>query len=755
MKRFLTLLAFAGALAVSAGAAPLFLQPTAANRTPGVQPALAPAQYRTLTVADAALRSWLFSLADAVEESQVMDLPTPDGGTRAFRVWQTHVMHPDLAAKYPDIKTFMATALDNPSVVAKLDYSPRGFRAMVMDGASTFFIDPYGPGGEGHAIAYYKRDYSRAAGQHMVCAVTDEEETMEELQRAGGIGSALKLYGTTSKTYRLAVACTGEYSVAVTTGGTPSAPLTKANVLARIVTSVNRVSGVYEKEFSVTLQLIANNDTLINLDGTTDPYSNNNGGTMLGQNQTAVDARVGTVNYDVGHVFSTGGGGVAQAGICSSSNKARGVTGGANPVGDPFDIDYVAHEMGHQFTGSHTFNSNVGSCSGNGVSSSAFEPGSGTTIMAYAGICSPDNVQPNSDAYFHARSLLQITNNLETGSASGCGTSAATGNDIPAVASFTSTDTFVIPTLAHFELTAPPVTNSLSSAPLTYCWEQYDAGNASTTFANTTTTGPLFRSIAPDTGKTRVFPRIRNTVRNVINDNVGEKLPTVARFMRFTLTVRDVYNGFGAFSWGEDTVRMRVVNTGDTFRVTSQGGTVPATYLGASTQTVEWDVAGTTAAPINATTVNIFYSLDSGYTYPYTLASGVPNNGTAQVVLPNVSTTAGRFKVKATGNVFFDLNDRPFTVTFDPIAAGIASTPWAESVVVYPVPAREQVFVKVPAGKSLSAAVTNALGQGMWAGSLEGGSASIEVGRWAKGVYTLSLLDAETGEKAVKRIVVE
>jgi hypothetical protein len=157
MKRFFTLLLLAGAFAGSSSAAPLFLLPTAAHRTPGVQPALKPAHYRVLTVADAALKNWLFSLPETAEEAAVMDLPTPDGSTRAFRVWQTAVMHPDLAAKYPDIKTFTATALDNPAVTAKLDYSPRGFRAMVLDGASTFFIDPYGPGGEGNAIVYFKR----------------------------------------------------------------------------------------------------------------------------------------------------------------------------------------------------------------------------------------------------------------------------------------------------------------------------------------------------------------------------------------------------------------------------------------------------------------------------------------------------------------------------------------------------------------------------------------------------------------------
>ena len=314
-------------------------------------------------------------------------------------------------------------------------------------------------------------------------------------------------------------------------------------------------------------------------------------------------------------------------------------------------------------------------------------------------------------------------------------------------------DSLNIPLETHFELTAPTVTNTIGAAAQTYCWEQYNNGGASgQTFATTTTIGPIFRSYNPDTSRTRVFPRIQSTVRNITNDNRGEKLPTVARGLRFTLTVRDVHNGYGAFSWGEDTVRIGAVNTGAPFRVTSQGTLLPSAYLGGSQQTVTWDVAGTDVAPVNAATVNIFYSLDSGYTYPYQLASNVPNNGTATVTIPNVTTTRGRFKVKAANNVFFDLNDVPFAVTFDPLS--IADAAWANAVSVYPVPATETVNVQVPAGESLDAQLVNAMGQMVWKGRLDG-TASIGVGRWAKGVYTLQLLNAKTGEKAVKRIVVE
>jgi hypothetical protein len=584
----------------------------------------------------------------------------------------------------------------------------------------------------------------------MACEVLDEAETLEEAQRSGGLTAAMKVYGATRKTYRTAVACTGEYSVAVA-GPNP----TKAAVLAAIVTSVNRVSGVYEKEFAVTLQLIPNNDTLIFLSGgTNDSFSNSNGGTMLGQNQALLTARIGSANYDLGHVFSTGGGGVAILGsVCSPNSKARGVTGLPNPIGDPFDIDYVAHEMGHQFNAGHTYAGSDGACGGQFSALDSYEPGSGVTIMAYAGICGADNLAPNSIPYFHARSLDVISTFITTGGGGSCGTSTATGNAPPVVPPFPYADTLRIPLLTSFELTSPVATDATASVPLTYSWEQYDRATSATLFANAAASGPLFRSFAPDTARTRVFPALPQTVRNVTSYQ-GEKLPSVARRLRFTVTVRDVFNGIGGFSWGEDTVFMRAVNTGAPFRVTSQATLLPTPYLGASTQTVTWDTAGTQAAPISAATVSIFYSLDSGYTYPYTLVTAVPNNGIAQVILPNVATTAGRFKVKADGNVFFDLNDRPFAVLFDPIAASVGRAPWTDAVTVYPVPASETVFVQVPAGKTLTASVTNAIGQAIWQGSVEG-SASIPVSRWAKGVYSLLLLDARSGEKAVKRIVVE
>lgn len=228
------------------------------------------------------------------------------------------------------------------------------------------------------------------------------------------------------RTYRLAISVTGEYTRFF--DGTPPTAGTP-NTVNQIATTVNRVTGIYEREVQSGLQLVA---TRIFQDPATDPFSS---GDFRTENQTELDTNVGNANYDIGHVFSQGGsGGVASLGVvCVNGSKARGFTSLANPSGDPFDVDFVAHEIGHQFAGNHTWTANTGSCSDAGqfVASAAYEPGSGSTIMAYAGICGAQDVQANSDAYFHTHNYDEIVAFRTSGNGSTCGTATATGNNPP------------------------------------------------------------------------------------------------------------------------------------------------------------------------------------------------------------------------------------------------------------------------------------------------------------------------------------
>ncbi|MFM7016205.1 MAG: reprolysin-like metallopeptidase [Bacteroidota bacterium] len=581
-------------------------------------------------------------------------LPTPDGQQQLFSVKESPIMESGLANKYPGIKTYIVQGLTNTTACGRLDVTYLGFHAMILDGDKTFFIDPYNRNTSTEYLCYYKTNaLSKYDGNY--CAFNPESP--ENVQRVQEITQDVELRGAhpvnarsiagTLRTYRLALACTGEYAAYF--GGT------KPATLSAMITSVNRVTGVYEREIDVRLILISNTDTLIFLNANTDPYTNNNGGTMLGQNQSTVNSYIGSANYDIGHVFSTGGGGIAGLGVVCGGSKAQGVTGSTAPVGDPYDIDYVAHEMGHQFGGNHTFNGNTGSCAGNGNASTAYEPGSGTTIMAYAGICAPQDIAVHSDAFFHTASFDEIVNYTTISTGNNCAVQSATGNNAPVITSIGSNVS--IPLSTPFMLTG--AANDPDGDTLTYSWEEYDLGPAG---APSTPSGnaPLIRSLPASLNPTRIVPRLNYIISNNPNP-LGEKLPTYARSMKFRLTARDNKAGGGGVTYDPTLITLNAVNTGAPFLVTIPN--VLLTWPAMSQQTVTWDVAGTDVAPISATTVDILLSTDGGFTYPITLASAVPNNGSCSVIMPNQTTTTARVMVKPTNNIFFDISNKNFIIS--------------------------------------------------------------------------------------------
>jgi subtilisin-like proprotein convertase family protein len=605
-----------------------------------------PSAFRTVELDVQALRNFLRNNMTE-NQSVVIELPMPDGTTERFRIWEESVMHPDLQAKYPEIRCYTGQGVDDPLAIIKCDITPQGFHAMTLGAAKgQMFIDPFYHGFDGAGIVYFKKDYPRTAEDHFECHQTAEMaepanatefkpgSPKRYIPKADFAGDCQK------RRYRLALACTGEY--ALFHGNT------KPLVLAAMNTSMNRVNGVYEKDLAVTMQIIPNNDTLIFLNSASDPYTNNNGGTMLGQNQTTVTARIGAANYDIGHVFSTGGGGIAGLGVvCNNGSKARGVTGQGSPIGDPFDIDYVAHEMGHQFAGNHCFNN---SCGGNINQSTAMEPGSGSTIMAYAGICSP-NVQNNSDDYFHAINIQEIATYITTGTGNNCPVKTVTGNNAPVV---NNVPNYIIPKSTPFALTA--VATDADNDPLTYCWEQMDAQSATMPPVSTSTAGPLFRSFDPVASGTRTFPRLPDLVNNV--NSTWEELPGVARSMSFRVVVRDNSSLGGCTD--EDDVNITVNGNSGPFLVSAPNTNI--IWQVGETQTVTWDVANTNAAPVNCANVKISLSTDGGFTYPVVLAENVPNNGSTSITVPNNISNTCRVKVEAVGNIFFDISNVNFRI---------------------------------------------------------------------------------------------
>ena len=441
-----------------------------------------------------------------------ISLPDPDGNWHNFKIVAYDLMEAPLQEKWWYIHTWRGVSTDDPHTTIRLDWTDRGFHAMVRGTGDTWFIDPYYWNEREIYQVHYKKDYP-APSEPFECNTVDD--------RKAGIqgGNAQRAGDCQLRQYRLALACTGEY--ADFHGGTV------AGAASAMATTMSRVNGIYEEDLAMRLVLVANNNNLIYLNGATDPYTNNSGSTMLGENQANCDAVIGTANYDIGHVFSTGGGGIASLrSPCTSSRKAQGVTGQGSPVGDTFDVDYVAHEMGHQFGGNHTQNNNCNR------SSASMEPGSASTIMGYAGICNP-NVQSNSDDYYHGVNIQEIANYMETGGGNSCATIIDMSNGEPTIVLGQDYD---IPGGTPFVLTGNAT--DPDGDPLTYCWEQYDneVGQNMPPLA-TNTQGPMFRSFDPTSNPMRYFPRLSDLVNNV--DPTWETLPETNRDMDFRVTVRD------------------------------------------------------------------------------------------------------------------------------------------------------------------------------------------------------------------------
>jgi hypothetical protein len=614
-----------------------------------------PEQYRTLELK---IENISMELSTAPKEKNIkvqdsdflVDLPMPNGISLTFRVIESPVMAEELAIKYPEIKTYLGQGITQPGSKVRFDLTPQGFHAMIFTSEGTVYIDPYSHGDDRYYISYYKQNFHPTENhKNFLCEFNPDPEILEEMRQLVEANPFVTT-GEQLRTYRLANAATGEYTIFH--GGTV------ALGLAAVVTAVNRVTGVYENEVAVRMVLIPNNDLIIYTNPSTDPYTNNNGVTMLSQNQSNLDAVIGSANYDIGHVFSTGGGGVANlACVCVNGSKARGVTGLPSPIGDPFYIDYVAHEMGHQFGGNHSFNGNAGSCSGgNRNGATAYEPGSGSTIMAYAGICGSQNLQNFSDDYFHTISVVEMANFTQNGSGNSCPVITSTGNLPPTVNA--GTGGYTIPINTPFLLTGSAT--DPNSDPLTYCWEEWDLGPAG--HPNTPTgNAPIFRTFDPVAVPYRTFPKLADLQNNT--QTIGEILPSYSRTLTFRLTARDNRAGGGGINYAQ--MQFSVTNGAGPFLVTNPNTNV--SWVGNSTQNVTWNVANTSIAPVNVSNVNILLSTNGGNTWTVTVLSNTPNDGSESITVPNIATTQARIRVEAAGNVFFDISNVNFTITEDPI----------------------------------------------------------------------------------------
>ncbi|RZJ73798.1 reprolysin-like metallopeptidase [Flavobacterium sp.] len=588
----------------------------------------------------------------------IVSLPNADGGFDQFRVSEFSNMEPGLAARYPEIKSYTGKGVTNPRATVYFSLSPLGLQSMVIAAdKSATFIEPYTTDPSVYTV-YKKSDKAASLNQWdcRVIASAEAEVNAAAMLRPNADDGNLR-------NYRLAMSVTGEYTAYF--GGT------KALALAAINNTMTRVNGVFEIDMGVHMNLISNTDSVIYTSASTDPYANAStgaGGAWNQQLQTTLTNVIGSANYDIGHLFgASGGGGNAGCIGCVCKNptssvplgKGSGYTSPADgiPQGDNFDIDYVAHEMGHQFGGNHTFShSNEGTIA-------QCEPGSGSTIMGYAGITGSTDVQAHSDAYFHAVSIQQITNYVKSTT---CQTTTVTGNAIPTANAGAD---YTIPKGTPFILTGNGT--DANGGALTYCWEQMNQRTTTNSMPTATKTGgPNFRSYSPTTSTSRMFPRLE-TVKTGATAWTWEAVPTVARTLNFRFTVRDNQGSFAANN--SDDMVVTVNATAGPFSVSAPNTAV--SYVGGSSQTVTWAVAGTTANGVNCANVDILLSTDGGNTFPTVLLAATPNDGTQAVTIPNTPGTQNRIMVKGTNHIFFDMSNANFTITGGSSDATAPSTP--------------------------------------------------------------------------------
>ena len=553
----------------------------------------------------------------AEQPGVVVPLPVPGGTQERFRLVQAPVLAAALAKRHPQLLAYRGKGVGDPAATARVSLGPRGLSAQIRTPRGTVLVEPVPRvGKQVHA------SLARGAPSRFKCR--------EIPRQARRDAKAARSHGDTLRVYRLAVACTSDYVAKF--GG-------KDKALDAVHAIVNRVNGIYEQELALRFELVAENEKIIFADPNEDPFAEaEDSNEILDLAQDVIDSRIGKKDYDLGHVFTTLDGGVAYVGVLGGDEKAGGVTGRPDPTGDPFAVDYVAHEIGHQLGAHHTFNGTESACGGNRNASTAYEPGSGTTIMAYAGICGSDDLKQNSDAYFHWASLGQIA---EIVAAVPPLRALPTGNGQPTANAPAGR---AIPARTPFRLVASA--SDPDADPLVCSWEQADLGPAAPLDQADDGKIPLFRSRPPAPEKFRYFPELPDVVSGA-GAQQDERLPKEPRAMRFIVTVRDRRAGGGALA--SDEVVLQVVNTGKPFAVTAPGS--GAEHRGQIQ--VRWDVAKTDRDPIKCAHVNIRLSCDGGRTFEMLLSAATPNDGEEICRLPDVACDQGCIMVEAVDNYFF------------------------------------------------------------------------------------------------------
>ena len=583
----------------------------------------------------------------AKNSTALLRLPPLSNGEQqeSFRIvaYDLQPAHP--AGRYADFGTWYGVSTVDPARTVYLDWTSRGFHASVVGGAGpTYTVDPEHRDSRSHYLVA-RRSPTATASAAFTCATAPENL----LPLTGG---AEKEAGDcVLREYDLAVSATHTFSNFHAAADAGDADL----VQAAIVTVINRVNQLYTRDLSVRFRLHPENDALYFYSASVTPFTSNLVSSLMNENIGVQQNRLDPESYDIGHVFTQGdnNGRAFTRSVCNLTLKSGGATSLLMPEGDPFAVDYVAHELGHQLGAFHTQNNNC-----NYTASSGMEPGSGSTVMSYAGICFP-NVQTNSDPYFHGRSIQEITDFVENDFFGGqCATIVNTSLTNPTLG--TPRDR-LLPPGTPFALSVP----AFGAQAITYAWEQYDAEQGIMPPQPESELGPLFRSLPPSADSTRYFPNLRAVLTD--EQPTWEVLPTVSREMNFRVTVRSLGSAYGCA--GERDLTLTVDDTDGPFRVVD-----PANgnhWSAGQTAQVRWDVAGTDAPAFTAPTVDVLLTTDTGATFTV-LAAGVPNNGLTEVTAPLDTSRSAQVLVRSNGNYFYAVSTRPFTIANPTGAPGVS-----------------------------------------------------------------------------------
>ncbi len=616
-------------------------------------------------------------LTNASVLGKTISLPLPNGQIGQFKIWETSIFHPHMAARYPQLRSYRGVGLDHPGFAVRMAISPKGVHLGIHTPEGNIYVDPYTAGNTGLYISYYTRDHL-AISQPAACGFSnfEGESTPENLTLGSGEPQATTNSAggpVEMREFRVALSCSGEFAQGH--GGTVE------SVLADYQIAMNRLNLIYEQSLATRFTLVDGIEEVLYLDPSTDPFSNGTVGTsMLIENATNLNLIIGEENFDIGHVF-TGGcsdvGGVASGRVCGDF-KGAGVTCHASSNVIAVTANIMAHEIGHQLSAGHTWNGCPPSVD-QYASGSAWEPGSGTTIMSYAGSCGIDNnVDGGGDEYFHGGTIDQMSNYIRNGSAT-CGGNIVTANNFPDVTALVE-DGFYIPISTPFELDA--VADDMDGDVLSYCWEQRDLGPYGD-LGSPELSAPLFRSYPPRSASNRIFPNIQTVVQGGMDRR--EILPTYSRVMNFSCTVRDNNPLIGGVS--QAYVSFRATDLAGPFLV-SFPNSATSLEVG-SYQQITWDVANTDQGPVNCQRVNILLSLDGGFTYPITLAEDVVNDGDYGIIIPDELSTTARIMVRAADNIFFDISNANFSIV-PPSQPGYSLLPSEEEIVICP-PASQSI----------------------------------------------------------------